>query len=241
MTLNLLEENGQAQIISSPQVFAEDGQQATMHVIREEYFMLTAPSQGANVFSQTELAEIESGTKLDIIPYIGDNNDITMIIAVELSDSIPSGTVSELPVVTRRLAQNTVTVHDGGTVALAGLSENRRVIQAKRTPGFSRIPLLKHLFNNDNHDTSSREVAVFITARIVPEMGASIRRPPPAPGMANPAPLTTAPPAPLTLGRQGTTTQPGTAPLSNFNRDLGRRLPAASANPSPRRRSTSRY
>lgn len=241
MTLNLLVENGQAQIISSPQVFAEDGQRATMYVIKEEYFMLTAPSQGQNVFSQTELAEIQSGTKLDIIPYISDDNDITMVIAVELSDSIPSGSVSQLPVVTRRTAQNTVTVHDGGTVALAGLSENRRVIREKRTPGLSRIPLLGKLFNHDNRDVSSREVAVFITARIVPEMGASTRRPPPPPGLANPAPLTTAPPAPLRLRGPGPTNQPGTASLSDFNRDLGRRLPNANANPNPRRRPTSRY
>ena len=240
MSLNLLEENGQAQIISSPQVLAQDGEQATMYVVKEEYFMLTAPDRtGANVFSQTELAEIQSGTKLDIIPYIDDNNDVTMIIAVELSDSIPSGSVSELPVVTRRSAQNTVTVHDGGTVAFAGLSENRRVIQNRRTPGLSRLPLLGKLFDNDNRDSSTREVAVFITARIVPEMGASVRRPPPSPGMANPMSLSTAAPAPLRLRGQGTMNQTGTAPLSDFNRDLGRRLP--NAGPNPRRRSTSRY
>ena len=240
MTLNLMEENGQAQIIANPQVLAQDGEQATMYVIKEEYFMLTAPTQAGNqVFAQTELAEIQSGTKLDIIPYISDNNDITMIIAVELSDSIPRGPESELPVVTRRTAQNTVTVHDGGTVAIAGLSENRRVIQARRTPGFSRIPLLGKLFNNDNTISTSREVAIFITARIVPERGPSVYRPLPAPGMANPAPLTSAPPSPLRLGGQGVTNQAGAAPLSDFNRDLGRRLP--NANPNVRRRPTSRY
>ena len=40
-------------------------------------------------YNQAELQKIESGTVLTITPYIGDNNDITLEMAVEVSDSIP--------------------------------------------------------------------------------------------------------------------------------------------------------
>jgi type II secretory pathway component GspD/PulD (secretin) len=115
------------------------------------------------------LQSIESGTKLNITPYIGDNNDITLEMAVEVSDSIPRGRGSDLPVVTRRTASNTVRIMDGGTVAVAGLTENRTSLSKRRVPGLGGLPLLGPLFNNTYNQKSTREIAVFVTARIVPE------------------------------------------------------------------------
>jgi len=101
MALNLLEKNNQAEIISNPQVLAQDGKVAELGVIREEYYMLTPPASANQVFySTTEMVTIESGTKLTITPRIGDNNDITLVMATEVSDSIPAAAATELPVVT---------------------------------------------------------------------------------------------------------------------------------------------
>jgi type II secretory pathway component GspD/PulD (secretin) len=168
-----------------------------MQVTTEEYYYLQAPiQQGVSFYQQSQLETIESGTTLTITPHIGDNNDITLQIAVEVSDSIPQGQGNDLPVVTRRKAENVVRIKDGGTVALAGLSENRTRIQKKRTPGLSNLPLLGDLFKNSNDQNSSREVAVFVTARIVsynyqqariPETPASLDRMSPgmSPGMSS--------------------------------------------------------
>ena len=173
MTLNLLIENSEASILAKPQVMAQDGKQSQIQVMQEEYYMLTPPVEGGNLYAYTrsELAQIESGTKLTITPHVGDNNDITLQISVEVSDSIPQGRGSELPVVTRRTSDNNVTVKDGGTVALAGLTENRTRSSKKRVPGLSRIPLVGELFKNSDDDNASREIAVFITAHLVPQNG----------------------------------------------------------------------
>ena len=125
MALNLLQENKQADIIANPKVVAQDGRQAEMKVIEEEWFAMTTPATKDGSDTRTELQKIESGTVLTITPYIGDNNDITLQMAVEVSDIIPKARGSDLPVVTRRMAKNTVTVKDGGTVAVGGLTENR--------------------------------------------------------------------------------------------------------------------
>lgn len=172
MTLNLLIENSEASILAKPQVMAQDGKMSQIQVMQEEYYMLTPPDAlGTYAYSRSELQEIESGTKLEITPHVGDNNDITLAISVEVSDSIPKGRGSELPVVTRRTADNNVTVKDGGTVALAGLTENRARSKKKRVPGLSRLPLLGGLFKNSDDDNASREIAVFITAHLVPQNG----------------------------------------------------------------------
>jgi Flp pilus assembly secretin CpaC len=167
MGLNLLQENDKAQMIATPSTMAADGKLATMSVITEEYFMLTPQLTSTQVFSQSELEKIESGVKLEITPRISDSNEIILEIAVELSDSIPSGRASRLPVVTRRTASNTVRVMNGGSAVIAGLNENRKTVKDKRTPGFSSIPLIGRLFSNTYNDTASRDVAIFVTANII--------------------------------------------------------------------------
>jgi len=184
MALNLLEKNSQAEIISNPQVLAQDGKVAELGVITEEYFILTPPADtNAQFFTQTEMVTIESGTKLTITPRIGDNNDITLVMATEVSDSIPSAAATELPVVTRRKARNVVTIQNGGTVALAGLTENRSMKEDRRVPGFHALPIIGGLFKNTNNESVTKELAVFVTAHLVSETGQTAYQPSPQPAM----------------------------------------------------------
>jgi general secretion pathway protein D len=174
--LNLLAQNDEATIIANPQVLAQDGKVAEISVMTEEYYFMTG-NQGAqtgffNYYS--ELEKVESGTKLNITPHIGDNDEITLALAIEVSSSIPRGRESDLPVVTRRTSTNTVRIKDGGTVALAGLTENRTRTAKRRTPGLSKLPIIGGLFKNTNDEAASREIAVFVTAHLIPEAGRSI-------------------------------------------------------------------
>jgi type II secretory pathway component GspD/PulD (secretin) len=137
----------------------------------------------------TRLQKIESGTVLTITPYVGDNNDITLQMAVEVSDSVPQARGSNLPLVTRRTAKNAVTVKDGGTVAVAGLTENRSRTDEQKVPFLGDIPLIGGLFKNHNNDKSNREVAVFVTAHLVAEGTQPTNR------LAEPAPVAATPEA----------------------------------------------
>jgi type II secretory pathway component GspD/PulD (secretin) len=174
LTLNLLAQNGEATILTKPQVLAQDGKESTIEVTTEEYYMLTAPELSGSFYSRTELQEIKSGTTLTITPHLGDNNDITLQISVEVSDSIPRGAGSDLPVVTRRKAESNVTIKDGGTVALAGMTENRTRTDLRRAPGLSNLPLIGSLFKSTNKQNSTREIAVFVTARLISNTGQTV-------------------------------------------------------------------
>jgi len=191
LTVNLLSQNGEADIVSSPQLLAQDGRSAELRVINEEYYYLTAGER--LYYSEAQLETIQAGTVLTITPRIGDNNDITLDIAAEVSDVVSRGaqTDSTVPLVTltRRTATNTVRIKDGGTVALAGLTENRRILEEKKTPGLSSIPILGNLFNNKRDRTTTREIAIFITARLVPEMEELVELAEPSPETIPAAPV----------------------------------------------------
>jgi hypothetical protein len=163
MTLNLLTQNEEAIVIASPRVLAQDGREAEIKVVTEEYFKIT---QEAYYYTRFELETIETGTILTITPHIGDNNEITLDVSAEVSDVIARGQ-DNLPVVTRRTTKNTVRIENGGTAVVAGLMDSRKRYQKSRVPGLSSIPLVGNLFDNTNQTDSSRQVAVFVTARLM--------------------------------------------------------------------------
>jgi type II secretory pathway component GspD/PulD (secretin) len=171
LTLKLLAQNGEATILTKPQVMAQDGKESRIEVTTDEYYFLVAPEVTNSFYTRSELETITSGTTLAITPHLGDNNDITLHVAVEVSESTPNRRASDLPVVTRRRAENNVTIKDGGTVALAGLKENRTRKDLKRVPGLSQLPLIGSLFKSNSNENSSREIAVFVTAHLVSNTG----------------------------------------------------------------------
>jgi type II secretory pathway component GspD/PulD (secretin) len=168
--LNALQADNKLEIVANPQLTAQDGSQAELRSIREEWFMMSNTGNNT-IYTNSELEKIESGTVLTITPRIGDNNEITLDFAVEVSDSIARGTESELPIVSRRQAKSRVTIKDGGTAALAGLTETQTRNAQSRVPGLAKLPVLGRLFRNDNDERGTREIAVFVTANLVPEDG----------------------------------------------------------------------
>jgi type II secretory pathway component GspD/PulD (secretin)/beta-lactamase regulating signal transducer with metallopeptidase domain/HEAT repeat protein len=141
--------------ISSQQILVQDGRQSQVKALLEEWSPSIAPPTQASAPARTEFHKTESGTILAITPRITESNDITVEIALETSRSLPKAPGSDVPVITRLASKSTVTIKDGGTVAVGGLTENRA-----GSPG-----------------QSSRELAVFVTARLAPAEGQEPAKP----------------------------------------------------------------
>jgi len=185
LALSLLEQNGEVAILSSPQVMAQDGKESQISVMSEQYFYLTAQAQ-SQFFLNSQLEKVEAGTKLTITPTISDDGEITMNIAVEVSNILTTARETGLPVISRRTASNTVRVQNGGTAAIAGLTESDSRYDYSKTPFFSRIPVVGKLFDHKSEATNQQEVAVFITAYLVPDTPGS-ESPMPEPARMAPA------------------------------------------------------
>jgi len=172
LTLSLLSQNDEATVLASPQVMAQDGKEAQIAVNTEEYFEIV--SEG--YYAQSTLQKVESGTVLKITPRIGDKGEITLDISTEVSDVVGRGE-KNLPVITRRTAKSTVRVKDGGTAAVAGLMLSRSRLAGSSVPGLGELPLVGPLFRKDTDSKSSRQVAVFVTARLMPDADRRVAKP----------------------------------------------------------------
>ena len=171
LTLNFLSTNQQATIISSPQVLAQDGITSEIRVTTEEFFQIVAED---SVLARAQLEQIETGTILSITPRVGGSGGLTLDMDLEVSDVVGRGE-NNLPVISRRTAQSTVRIEDGGTAAVAGLVDTRSQMQHRGMPGTRSVPLLGRLFGTDSLNHQARQVAIFVTATIVSEDGERFR------------------------------------------------------------------
>jgi type II secretory pathway component GspD/PulD (secretin) len=174
LTLNLLAQNNDATVMANPQVVAIEGKESQLSVTSEEYFQIL--TQG--FYTNSQLEKIDSGTMLRITPHVGNDGKIMLEMRAEVSDVVSRG-AANLPVVSRRTAQSTVGVEDGGTAVVAGLLDNRTRDEQDRVPFLGRIPLIGRLFRNDALTNTQRQVAMFVTARLVPKDDSLVKQPEP--------------------------------------------------------------
>jgi type II secretory pathway component GspD/PulD (secretin) len=143
---------------------------AEIKITTEEYYSLTPKFvEGAPYYyNPAQLEKIEYGTILNITPHIGENGDITLDLAIEVSDIIMRST-DNYPVISRRTVKNTMRIKDGGTVAVAGLKKNETYLTKQNVPGLSRVPVLGGLFSKEDNQEASQRVAIFVTAHLIPD------------------------------------------------------------------------
>ncbi len=174
-TLRALIGNEQAEVRSRPRVATLNGQKASIDITLEEYFTIATDLYASSSSLRTELEVIKSGVLLEMTPYIGNNNDITVDVLTEVSDVASrqnhvngAGTsAGNLPIIRRRKARTCVRVKDGDAIVIGGLIESQKRKDDKRVPLLSSIPFLGGAFKSNKDVTINKEVVIFITPRIM--------------------------------------------------------------------------
>ena len=184
LTLDLMTQNEEARIVANPRLMSQDGEEAAISVTTDEYFEISTDN---DFYQDTELEVIKSGTILNIVPRVTDENEITLHMTAEVSDVVARGE-NNLPVVNRRTTTNTVRVQDGGTAAVAGLMDVSDEFSERRVPFVGRLPLFGALFTKEERLRIDRQVAVFVTAQLVTPDEKSAARPAPDRLRAEPVP-----------------------------------------------------
>lgn len=181
-----LESSGITRTLSSPRLLAINGAQAQLR-IGDKIVFTGGPSQPPE--------ERDTGTVMDITPRINSDNFITMDINVEQSSArFDRG---DFPTITRTNAKTTVQVKDGEEVLVGGLVQENSSPNSIKVPFLGEIPLIKHFFNRKNNQSTSLELVILLTPRVI-KMSA------PDPGEVSPPPISSgrgeAPPPVVTSG-----------------------------------------
>jgi type IV pilus assembly protein PilQ len=165
VTLTSLVSAGKARIRANPSLIAQNGKPSQMEIGLERIFKIET---GTVAFPRVELERLKSGVTLRLTPQVADNGDLTIELQPSVNDVVAIGKEG-LPVIQTRSVQSTVRVKDGETIVIAGLVEEREQEDERKFPLLGSIPIIGRLFRGSTSTLSRREVAIFITPRILPE------------------------------------------------------------------------
>jgi len=133
------------------------------------------------------------GVTLEVTPTVGADDSIALnlkpkvvefegfveyggtsiAISGDTTVSVPSGFFQ--PIFTTREVSTDVTVFDGATVVIGGLTREEVKTVNDKVPVLGDIPLLGNAFRSNSKSTVKRNLTVFVTANLVSPGGATLR------------------------------------------------------------------
>ncbi|MBN2171044.1 MAG: AMIN domain-containing protein [Candidatus Krumholzibacteriota bacterium] len=167
VTLQALERDNKANIISNPHVMTMDNREASI-LVGKKIPLIVADEAGNAI---TQLTTI--GIKLQVTPHINPEGKIMMNLHTEVSDLASEATVQGGVIITTSESTNEVMVTNGETAVIGGLIKSSDSKLRDGVPVLSKIPIMGRLFSYQNDSESKRELFIFITPTIIQPQSAS--------------------------------------------------------------------
>ncbi len=168
--LNALATTSNAQVLSSPDVLAQNGETATIQVGAQVPVITsqqTSPTTGSSSILQS-VQYLNTGVILKVKPVIHSDDRIDLTVSQEVSSAVPTTTgVSASPTINTRKLETKLTLKDGSTVLLGGLISDSNTKGDTGVPGLKDIPVIGQLFRNRNDNRTKDELIMLITPYIV--------------------------------------------------------------------------
>jgi len=171
INIDALRKNGNFRVKSETSLQAQNNKEATVSVVNEIPILKSTIQGGAGASRDViqNIERIDVGIKLKITPHVIPNGEVRL----ELNPSIeavidpgPEGTLFA-PTIAKREVSTTVTVENGRTVVIAGLTREDERKTVRRVPILGSIPLLGWLFRHKATNMERTDMLIFVTPRLV--------------------------------------------------------------------------
>ncbi|MBM3864212.1 MAG: type II and III secretion system protein, partial [Verrucomicrobia bacterium] len=171
--LNAKQNDSNFKVLSRPSIFTSNNQKGSIISGTRIAVPTNSYSNGTGSNPSTNYEYEDVALKLEVIPLVNSNNEITLQIYLTSDDignnrTVGTGTQSyEIPDILNRELITTVTVPDRQTVVLGGLITENAKDSRSGIPILHRIPGIGPLFGTKSNDKSKSELIVFIQPSIV--------------------------------------------------------------------------
>lgn len=173
--IQLLETQGNVQVISSPRIATLNNQKAVFKVGDEEYFLTGASSTsfGAGDLATTNqnnsLQPFFSGIALDVTPQISSTGDIILHIhpllnSVQEDIKVIGGNEFPLANSTTRESDSVARARNGEVIVISGLMQTRARGTEAGIPGAKDIPVAGNAFGQRQNETVKTELVILLRA-----------------------------------------------------------------------------
>jgi len=185
--INLLDTQGDTQVLSSPRITATNNQKAVIKVGSDEYFVTdissnasTTTSSTSNISSDIELTPFFSGIALDVTPQISADGHVLLHVHPSVTDveeqdkTITVTSNGETNETTLPLAYSDIRESDtivraktGDVVVIGGLMRTNTKQQTSKTPLLGDIPWLGQLFTSRHDVKQKTELVILLKPTVI--------------------------------------------------------------------------
>lgn len=169
-TLDLLQRNGAAHLLSEPSVLCTNNKEAEIYV-GQTMSILTAAQQSTSGVSNVvnNYSREDIGLTLKVKPRLSSNNQVTLEVEVQIEDLDPSSEqIADRPTTTKRTVKTNAIVRNGKLIILGGLIKRIGGKSTQAVPYFSQIPFLGELLFTHKSDVEREQnVVIYLTPYIV--------------------------------------------------------------------------
>ena len=187
--LNLLETQGDVNVLSSPRVATVNNQKAVIKVGVDEFFLTDVELQNSNTAGtatqqqnfDVDLTPFFDGIALDVTPQISQDGMVTLHVHPSVTDvssqqkrfQFSNNQDFSFPLARSdvRESDSIVRARDGEIVVIGGLMKESTSETQSRVPLLGSIPLLGALFRHQSTETVKRELVILLRPRVVPAEG----------------------------------------------------------------------
>jgi type IV pilus assembly protein PilQ len=161
-TINALESENKATIISNPKITTLNNREATI-IVGKKIPLIVSDEAGNPI---TQLTTV--GIQMRVIPHVNsETGEITLDLHPEVSDLSSQATVQGGIIIVTSEADTRVMVKNGETAVIGGLIRDNDSIYESGIPVLRSLPLLGRLFGSKSKVNEKRELVIFVTPRIV--------------------------------------------------------------------------
>ena len=158
---------GDVEILSRPVLVAANNQPASFLVGSQRPFVQVSYSAPSSVQGRDQVVQYKDvGIRLAVRPTISADGYVTLEVTQEVSNAT-SETAFDAPVIATREATTQVTVRNGQTIVIGGLTDRQRDRSSGGVPFLSSLPLLGGLFGGYADRTAETELFLFLTPRLL--------------------------------------------------------------------------
>lgn len=169
--IRALELQGKLEILSNPQVLANNNMPAEIKVV-DDIGLAGETQRGfsSNAIVSTVQRQ-DVGIILKVTPAISNDGFVRMEISPEIS-SLTSRTTQinrdqTAPIISKRTVDTVVTVKDGQSVVIGGLIQTTDENRTTNVPFLGEIPILGLPFRTKQNSMSKTELLVILTPRVI--------------------------------------------------------------------------
>ncbi len=157
-------EKGEGRILSRPRISAQSGSTAKIITGDALPILTSITLSGVNGVSQ-QVQYVNVGVTLQIAPRVSSDGFVTAQIYGVVSSV--TGYSQGYPTISQREAETSVTVRDGETFVIGGLTQENVLKRKGKIPILGDIPIAGALFRTERSTSSKTELYIVITPHIV--------------------------------------------------------------------------